>query len=281
LQRSATQKLRLIGVTEGRDIDISEASDELDFRDYWQAIEAAEAPSFRLCAPVVHEERVLGRLCVCRPQRFSERDEDLFHKLIAQFGFLLNYQLRLEQADELALRDPLTGLHNRRYLHQQLEYWIPRAKEKRVPISLFLLDVDHFKSINDTWGHDVGDRVLCLLGGLMNNLFRSDDVVCRFGGEEFAILLCDHRKGGSKDHPTEVLKYAERLRVAAETLALAGDDGQALANITISGGIATYPWDANNAEELLRRADEALYRAKRSGRNRIVFAAPRDASKAG
>lgn len=281
LKRSRNDTLRLVGAADGPEIDISEVSEEQGFQECWKAIESAEDPCYRISSPIIHDDRKIGRLCVSRPHRFSDRDQSILQKLIRHFGFLLHYQLRMEQADELAMRDPLTGLYNRRYLHQQMEYWIPRARDERLPISLFLLDVDHFKSINDTWGHDVGDRVLRLLGGLMNSLFRTDDVVCRFGGEEFAILLCDHRPGGCKDHPTEVLKYAERLRVAAENLPLAGADGQALANITISGGIATFPWDANTADELLRKADEALYRAKRSGRNRIFFAAPRDTSKAG
>lgn len=282
LRPSPSRVYRLIGCIRGEEPEIHVAPDAVVFESHWKSAEAEDHDGFSMRTPIVHHNQSLGRICVSRTDRdFADVERQAFRKLVSQFAFLLHYQLRMEQAGELAHRDPLTGLYNRRYLHQQLEHWIPRAKKERLPISLFLLDVDHFKSINDTWGHDVGDRVLRLLGGLMNSLFRTDDVVCRFGGEEFAILLCDNREGGCKDHPTEVLSYAERLRKAAESLPLSGDDGRALANITISGGIATFPWDANSAEDLLRKADQALYRAKRNGRNRIYFAAPRDTSKAG
>lgn len=226
--------------------------------------------------PIVHGERRFGELAFWQEAPFAFAEEGPERRrladLVERFGFFLSLRASIEQARELALRDELTGLYNRRYLRLSMDEWVPKARRERRPISLFLLDVDHFKHFNDTWGHATGDRVLKLLGGLMQSLFRAQDVVCRYGGEEFAVLLCDHRSGGSQDHPTEVLHFAERLRRAAMALELTAEDGRVLSQITISGGIATFPWDASSADELIERADAALYLAKRSGRNRVYFA---------
>lgn len=228
----------------------------------------------RLEAMIMHEEKIFGHIAVSttRAHGFDASDWDTLSKLSRQFGFLLHHRLVMERAHQQAVRDELTGLYNRRYLRQALQQWIPKARRERRPISLLLLDVDHFKSFNDNWGHATGDHVLQLLGNLMSTMFRSEDIVCRYGGEEFAVLLCDNRAGATKDHPTEVQQFAERLRNEAAKLEVTAEDGRALSRITISGGIATFPWDANSVDHLLLKADEALYEAKRNGRNRIYFA---------
>lgn len=233
-------------------------------------------------APIAHGTENFGEIAVYASSTtaFGPQAQQTLNKLAASFGFLLDHRSSMERAKELAVRDELTGLYNRRHLSQSLEQWIPKSRQSRIPISVLLLDVDHFKLFNDTWGHAVGDRVLRILGDLMRSLFRSQDIVCRYGGEEFAVLLCDHRPGESKDHPKEVGQFAERLRQEAEKLRLTAEDGRVLSQITISGGIATFPWDCGSADELLLRADEALYRAKRNGRNRIYFASRAESSKA-
>lgn len=231
--------------------------------------------------PVTHSEQTFARFSLVAT---AEKQQALTAKLaplFRAFGFFFHQRAAFDQVSNLALRDELTGCYNRRYLRQALEQWIPQARSERFPVSLFLLDVDHFKSFNDRFGHAVGDKVLQTLGKLMRSLFRSQDVVCRYGGEEFAILLCDHRSDKPAEHPQEVFRYAERLRLAAEKLELAELDqsldsacnrGSMLSHVTISGGIATFPWDAGSADELLQKADEALYRAKNDGRNRIYLA---------
>jgi diguanylate cyclase (GGDEF)-like protein len=211
---------------------------------------------------------------------FEAEHRAMFEAFAQQFGFLFAQRLAMEQAQNQASHDELTGLYNRRHLHKALAWVIPRAREQRFPVSLLFLDIDHFKTFNDTWGHALGDRVLRMLGDLMRSLFRTYDVVCRYGGEEFAVLLCDHRTTEPSRHPTQVLQFAERLRREAEMLTLTSPDGQILSHITISGGIATYPWDAASAEELIQKADEALYRAKRSGRNRIFLVNPQPVQEA-
>lgn len=223
------------------------------------------------------------RLAKRRQALLDPRTETHLRKLMGAFGFFFHQRFLMDQANDQAIRDELTGCFNRRYLRQAMERWIPEARAERFPISLFLLDVDHFKMFNDRFGHAVGDQVLRMLGGLMRRIFRAQDVVCRYGGEEFAVLLCDHRSERSGEHPQEVIRYAERLRRGAERLRLdgaltdaetsqRGASDSVLSHITISGGIATFPWDAGSADELLQKADEALYRAKRDGRNRIYLA---------
>jgi diguanylate cyclase len=131
------------------------------------------------------------------------------------------------------------------------------------------MDVDHFKHINDTWGHAVGDQVLQELGRLMREIFRTEDVVCRFGGEEFAVLLVNQR-GDNPTFPVDPSVFAERLR--RETGKLRFTVG--VSPISISIGVATYRFDGETAKKLLDSADKALYTAKRAGRNRVCFAAP-------
>jgi diguanylate cyclase (GGDEF)-like protein len=203
---------------------------------------------------------------------WSERDAMTLERWARAAAFFAAQRDAAQAAEQLACRDELTGLFNRRKLREALDEWIPRARRERQPISVLLLDVDHFKSINDAWGHATGDRVLRLIAELLQSSFRAQDVVCRYGGEEFCVLLCDHRAGQNQNHPTEALFFAERVRRAAETMRWTTADGQALSQVTLSGGIAAYPWDGATAQELLQRADEALYAAKRSGRNRIQIA---------
>lgn len=215
-----------------------------------------------------------GDLLISIPADDASIDSNGIDALCKGFAWLLECCRRLEDAELLALRDELTGLGNRRMLLQSLRKWIDRARKERLPLSILLLDIDHFKHFNDSWGHEAGDKALKMVSNLMTTVFRQDDVIARYGGEEFAVILCD-RWTGQRDGsaPREALMFAERLRREAERLQLTSDDGRILASITLSGGIATFPWDAGSAEELLRAADSALYAAKRAGRNRIFLAA--------
>lgn len=225
-----------------------------------------------IALPILHGSDNFGHLAAFADRPFSAGVWESLSELATQFGFLLSQRFALEQVSDLAYIDEVTGIHNRRYFRKALDHWLTRAKRERFPVSLFLLDIDHFKLFNDTWGHATGDRVLQMIGSLLKTVFRNMDVVSRFGGEEFAVLLCDHRKEDTAEHPREVLQFAERFRRAAESISMTSEDGRRLSQITVSGGIATYPWDATSADLLLQRADEALYRAKRSGRNQILLA---------
>ncbi len=167
------------------------------------------------------------------------------------------------QLHEQANRDPLTGLYNRRYLDTTLERELARCQREGQPLSLVLIDIDHFKLINDTYGHLAGDEVLKQLADMLSAQARSADVVCRFGGEEFLLLLPNMPQ-------TTALARAEqwRQRFAASTIAF----GEFRMQATLSLGLASYPGHGISAQALIRCADRALYRAKTEGRNRVIVA---------
>ena len=168
----------------------------------------------------------------------------------------------LDQSLELAVTDQLTGLNNRRYLVNQLQGLVQRAARGGDPVSVVIADIDHFKRINDSFGHDVGDEVLKEFAARLATNLRSIDMPCRYGGEEFVIAM-----------PNTQAEYAalvaERLRrdVAAAPFQIGGRDP---ATITASFGVASTGPGIDTVDRLLKRADEALYRAKQAGRNRVV-----------
>ena len=169
----------------------------------------------------------------------------------------------LAQLEELAIKDELTGLYNRRHFQNTLETELTRASRFNNKLSMILFDVDHFKNYNDTNGHVAGDQVLKQLGALLRESGRELDLNARYGGEEFAIILVETDKNGAA-------VKAEKVRKAIEESVFEHQEKQPLGNLTISGGFAEYPSDADNAEALIQAADEALYRAKEGGRNQLL-----------
>lgn len=171
--------------------------------------------------------------------------------------------LRLRESLRLqSIRDPLTGLYNRRYLEESLTREIARCGRRDFPLSVLMLDVDHFKQFNDTHGHGGGDALLAAVGQLLTSRLRGEDIACRYGGEEFTVIL-------PESDTTSALRQAEELRLALSQMSVPFS-GKTLPPITVSLGLATYPIDGVAGITLLRKADAALYRAKRSGRNRVV-----------
>lgn len=164
------------------------------------------------------------------------------------------------QLREQAERDPLTGMYNRRHLDVALPEALRRCAATGAPISVAMIDVDHFKRINDAHGHPSGDQVLRALAGILSAQVRGSDIVCRFGGEEFLVVLPGMPRDGAMARAEAWRGAFEAARVAA-----AGESISA----TLSVGIATFPEDGDAAAALVRAADDALYRAKRSGRNRV------------
>lgn len=165
-------------------------------------------------------------------------------------------QARIGRLDRDARTDPLTGLVNRRGLGEVLELWRAEAR----PFAAIAIDIDHFKRINDSWGHEIGDTVLRRLGQILRQTARETDLVCRTGGEEFLLLLPDRS-------PAAALAVAERLRKAVATERI-----EPIGHVTISAGIAALPDDGADAGTVLRLADDMLYEAKRTGRDRVVVA---------
>lgn len=166
---------------------------------------------------------------------------------------------RSETLEHAALTDALTGMHNRRFFDDALREYLREFRRIQRPVGLLILDLDHFKTVNDNHGHDVGDEVLKAVSVCLRDMTRHHDVVARLGGEEFAVVAPD------MDEPA-LLKLAERIRKAVAGLVVVS--GNVRLRVTMSVGMAI--WDgAESAEDLFRRADKRLYEAKRLGRNRV------------
>jgi diguanylate cyclase (GGDEF)-like protein len=177
----------------------------------------------------------------------------------------LETNLRLQKTLRVqAVRDPLTRLFNRRYLEETFERELRRAERRRKPLGVIMLDLDHFKAFNDTFGHAAGDALLRIFGQFLVSRSRREDVACRYGGEEFVLIF--------PDAPLDTtIRRAGQLREEAKSLQVQ-HHGHPLGNVTISVGIAAYPEHGSTTATLLRAADEALYRAKTEGRDRVEAA---------
>jgi len=161
-----------------------------------------------------------------------------------------------------ALRDPLTGLFNRRFFDAGLEQEIMRSRRSGNPASLLILDIDYFKKYNDEYGHEAGDAVLRAIGQLLQTQVRGGDVACRFGGEEFVILMPNAPLESAKERGKQILEAIRGLEVPHQ--------GHLLPSVTASLGVAEFPTHGNDADGILEAADNALYIAKRTGRDRMV-----------
>jgi two-component system cell cycle response regulator len=168
---------------------------------------------------------------------------------------------RLDQSMELAVTDQLTGLHNRRYMRAQIESYVKRSNMGGMPVSVLLCDIDHFKKVNDIHGHSAGDDVLREFGRRLSENIRPMDLACRYGGEEFVVIMPETTQGLAH-------AAAERIRVIMEETSFTIGRGEQL-RVTMSGGIATVIPPEDTVDALMRRADEALYRAKGNGRNLV------------
>ena len=166
---------------------------------------------------------------------------------------------RSETLEQAALTDPLTGMHNRRYFDDALREYLTEFRRIEKPIGLMILDLDHFKQVNDTYGHDVGDEVLRAVANTLGDMTRYHDVVARLGGEEFAVVAPNMTED-------QLIKLAERIRKAISAQVVVA--GNVRLRVTTSIGLAI--WDGKETgEEFYRRADKQLYQAKRQGRNRV------------
>ena len=185
---------------------------------------------------------------------------DITERKQAQDALLKSQALLREQS----VRDHLTGLFNRRYMEETLERELLRASRKGLSLGIMMLDVDHFKRFNDTWGHAAGDKILRELGNLLLRHFRGEDVACRYGGDEFIIVLLDASLEKIRGRANRLCEHTRQLKTHFK--------GQAFEMITFSVGVAAFPEHGATSEELLKAADTALYRAKHEGRGRVVVA---------
>ncbi len=227
-----------------------------------------QAPNHTLCLPLLAQGESVGALHLftdSEENQLSEEERRLAETAANSAALALaNLRLR-EKLRTQSVRDALTGLYNRRYLDEILPREIHRAGRGGHPLSVLMLDIDHFKAFNDSYGHDAGDVVLKSAAKLILSLIRESDVACRYGGEEFLVVLPETSLEAA-------VKRAEEMRAAFEKHRLTFNN-QPLGQVAVSLGAAAYPQHGENAETLVKSADEALYQAKRKGRNRVEIKA--------
>jgi diguanylate cyclase (GGDEF)-like protein/PAS domain S-box-containing protein len=227
-----------------------------------------------ICVPLIAQGEALGVLHVQQvlftrlPQLPQVHPEDDFRQLAESVSehialALASIKLR-ETLRNQSIRDPLTGLYNRRFMEQSLAREILRAARKSRELSLIMLDVDHFKRFNDTHGHAAGDAILRELGAFLQRSTRGDDVACRYGGEEFVLILPETSKEITRQRAEQVRQGVSRVAVR--------HDGRELGQLSLSLGVSSYPAHGEDPASLLAAADAALYKAKAGGRNRVEMA---------
>jgi diguanylate cyclase (GGDEF)-like protein/PAS domain S-box-containing protein len=224
-----------------------------------------------LCVPLMAQGEALGivslqmmqsqELAELSPLSSDEAERRLAAVLAKQVALSLwNLKLR-ESLRNQSICDPLTGLFNRRYMEESLEREFSRANRHKTSVAIVMLDLDHFKRFNDTFGHQAGDELLRALGNLLQKNTRSQDIACRYGGEEFALVLSDSSLEGA-------YRRAEILRQQVKLMSVEYD-GQTLGAVSVSMGVALFPDHGTTMADVMRASDQALYSAKREGRDRV------------
>jgi diguanylate cyclase (GGDEF)-like protein len=214
------------------------------------------------CEPLLVGGQVIGSVLVARSKKIAQRERGRVRDSVVQAAPILANQRNLALAQLRAASDALTGLPNRRAADESLKRMVAHAGRTVSPLAGVLLDLDHFKQVNDLHGHELGDKALAAVGQILISTLRTSDFAARYGGEEFLVLLPDTHAAAARD-------VAEKLRVAIE-----GADIAQIGPLTASFGVAAIPDDASDAEQMIRKADRALYAAKAGGRNRVETAAP-------
>lgn len=226
-------------------------------------------PSRSICVPLLAQGEAIGVLTLISASNDPMDDAwTQVDRLSANFAehlalALANLRLRSTLQTQ-SIRDPVTGLFNRRYLEESLDREVARAERRKLPLGVIMLDLDHFKTFNDAFGHRAGDAALIALGSLLPTMVRREDIPCRYGGEEFAIILPDADL-------EQVTRRAEQMRAALAEVQLSHADRE-LGRLTLSAGVAAFPDHGTTSDDLIQAADRALYRAKSEGRNRVVAA---------
>jgi diguanylate cyclase (GGDEF)-like protein len=221
----------------------------------------ASGPGASSCVPLMVGGEVIGSVLLSRPAPYSEAEELRIRESVSQAAPVLANLRNLAVAEIRAATDGLTGLPNKRAVTDALKQTFAQASMSRSPLGLLLLDLDHFKQVNDQHGHGAGDEVLASVGAALRSVLRNRDFAGRYGGEEFAVLLPDTDIAAA-------LEIAERVRAAIAEITLPGTE----VPVTVSVGVAGFPDHASTLGRLERLADAALYVAKRKGRNRVELA---------
>jgi diguanylate cyclase (GGDEF)-like protein len=216
--------------------------------------------------PLLSSSDLLGLLHIEWPEihKIDQETRELIETVAEHLSLSIsNIRLR-ESLRAQSIRDPLTGVFNRRFMEESLERELPRARRKKSHVGIMLMDLDHFKMFNDLYGHEAGDLVLKEISNVLRTAIRKEDIVCRFGGEEFVVILPEADLDITN-------KRAELIRKEVSEIRLTYEEKQ-LNAITMSIGVAVYPDHGESSNIVLKAADAALYRAKEEGRNRVVVA---------
>jgi len=225
----------------------------------------------QICVPVMTQNGPIGLLTLHIPKANDSTDLDsnaarnrsILSGIADRLGTTLSGIELRTRLHEDSIRDPLTRLYNRRFLDDSLRRELLRARRAETPLSVIMLDLDNFKRINDEYGHDVGDQVLMLLARQLSQVVREEDIVYRYGGEEFVIVLPGANVEVAKQRALDARRVTREMRIETDNGPL---------HVTLSAGVSTYPDHGNSEEELIIQADKALYVAKQSGRNRVRLA---------
>lgn len=217
-----------------------------------------------MCIPVVSAGRVIALVSlISEKEKFFDKEKvEFIRDIFNAFSHFLSNLRLIEINRELSITDPLTGLYNRRFILEFLQKEIERAKRKASPLSVVLADLDHFKEINDTYGHQVGDLCLKTFAEVLKSNVRQSDVVGRWGGEEFILILPDTGR-------SQAVEIAERIRRALKGKVVYTEDARPV-HFTSSFGISVYPEDGEDLDTLIKVADDKLYLAKKEGRDMVI-----------
>ena len=221
-------------------------------------------PAYTLIEPIVYKDVALGLIILSSDKSFEGEGLELFDILVNSVGLTIKNALAHMQLARLAAKDPLTDIYNRRFGLGRLQEEYARSVRNGAPIGVAMLDIDHFKNINDAYGHVVGDKVLSQMAKTIHDSMREGDIPIRYGGEEFLLILPGASMKDSK-------KMAEQLRRLLSELVVTHLSNQI--NFTVSIGVASFPeCDVEKIEDLVCAADSALYKAKEGGRNQVIVA---------
>jgi len=217
-----------------------------------------------VCVPIKIRDRVLGVIQLLNSEEedhFSDKDLPLLTTIADFAAIAIDNARSFEQVNRMVITDDLTGLYNARHMHNLIEYEVERAFRYHNSVSLVFLDLDHFKLVNDTYGHLTGSRLLSAIGGVIRENIRKSDIAARYGGDEFVIVLPETDKTGALIMASNMRNFIKRYRLKLE-------DGNEV-GVTASLGIASYPEDASTKDELVTMADQAMYEVKAASRDGV------------
>lgn len=242
---------------------LSDLTRDIDNRDNLLVREGIRS---MVCVPLELQGKPVGVIYLYdfSPRHLFQRQLDQLAVLATFATMAINNANLHSRTKQMAITDALTGLHNNRYFKQVFPQEMARSRRFSKPLSLLMLDIDHFKKINDTFGHPKGDQVLAVIGKILAGSLRAADYSFRYGGEEFSVVLPETPLEGA-------FRVAETLREKIRTMPSPLMVGEASRPVTVSIGVASFPNDTNVADQLLKHADYCLYKAKQQGRDRIYW----------